>query len=55
MDSQKFLGICLVVAAVIIAGAIYLHDGRSRYQFQQSNPPGVIYVFDTWTGEVKTH
>jgi hypothetical protein len=55
MDNQKFLGICLVVAAVIIAGAIYLHDSRSRYQFQPSNPPGVIYVFDTWTGEVKTH
>lgn len=54
MDNQKFLGICLVVAAVIISGAIYLHDSRSRYQFQPSNPPGVIFVFDTWTGEVKT-
>ena len=54
MKNQKVLGICLVVAAVIIAGAIYLHDSRSRYQFQPSNPPGVIYVFDTWTGDVKT-
>jgi hypothetical protein len=55
MDNQKFLGICLVVAAIIIAGAIYLHDSRRRYEFHPSNPPGVIYVFDTWTGDVKTH
>ena len=54
MDSQKFLGVCIVIAAVIIAGAVYIHGRGSRYQFQPSNPPGIIYIFDTWTGEVRS-
>jgi hypothetical protein len=55
MDKQRFLGICIVIAAVIIAAAIYFHDSHSRYQFQPSNPPGMIWIIDTWTGVVKTN
>jgi hypothetical protein len=54
-DNQKFLGICIVISAVIIAGAICIHAHSNRYQLQFSNPPGVTYVFDTWTGELKSH
>jgi hypothetical protein len=55
MSNHKFLGICIVVGAVIIAGAVYLHSRTGRYQFQPSNPPGVIWVIDTWTGTVNAH
>ena len=59
MSDQKFLGLCLVVAALILGAAIVYHAHRpgssvGRYQFQPSTPPGVIWVIDTTTGEVKT-
>lgn len=59
MDSSRFLGICIVVAACIVAGALCHHGTRTeeesgigRYQFQPSNPPGVIWTIDTVTGKV---
>ena len=70
MNDSKFLGICIVVSAVILAAAILWHAHRppmimqpgknqavsqiGRYQFQPSNPPGVIWILDTTTGKVKT-
>ena len=65
MDSNKFLGVCIVAAACIVAGALCYHaaktsprdaeeTGIGRYQFQPSNPPGVIWTIDTVTGEVKS-
>ena len=60
MSDLKFLGVCLVLAAIVVGVAIVYH-GRGglaapvgRYQFQSSNPPGIIWVIDTTTGEVKT-
>ena len=57
MSDLKFLGVCLVIAAVVLGVAI-AYPGRDgpvgRYQFQPPNPPGIIWVIDTTTGEVKT-
>ncbi len=63
MDSNKFLGVCIVLVACIVAGALSYHanktsprteeeTGIGRYQFQPSNPPGVIWIIDTVTGEI---
>ena len=69
MNESKFLGICIVVSSVILAGAIAFHAKKDpvatkqsksksaesqigRYQFQPSNPPGVIWIIDTTTGKV---
>jgi len=55
-----FVGVCLLISAVVLGWAIVYHGRGSpaapvgRYQFQPSNPPGVIWVIDTTTGEVKT-
>ena len=57
MSDLKFLGVCLVIAGVVLGVAIVYHgrgDPVGRYQFQPSNPPGIIWVIDTTTGEVKT-
>jgi len=61
MTNVKFLGICIVLAAVIISAGLIYHAQKTtnvsseigRYQFQPSNPPGVIWTIDTVTGEVK--
>ena len=57
MENSKFLGICMVIAAAIVAVALIYHahktSGIGRYQFHPSNPPGVIWTIDTVTGEVK--
>lgn len=53
MDNQRFLGLCFLISAVLLAGALYLHARSGRYQLQQSTPPGVVYILDTWTGEVR--
>lgn len=74
MNNSKFLGVSIVIAAVIVASALCYHaaktnhrgreeggnpsprtkgvEGIGRYQFQPSNPPGVIWVIDTVTGKV---
>ncbi len=55
-----FLGVCLLISSANIAGAIIFalkpipESINGRYQFQPSNPPGVIWILDTQTGEVKT-
>jgi len=65
MDRSKFLGVCIVAAACIVAGALCYHaaktsprteeeSGIGRYQFHPSNPPGVIWKIDTVTGEITT-
>ena len=57
VSDLKFLGVCLVIAGVVLGVAIVYH-GRGgpvgRYQLQPSNAPGIIWVIDTTTGEVKT-
>jgi hypothetical protein len=57
MSDSKFLGVCILAAAVIVSAAI-LYSGNAqqngRYQFHPSSPPGVIWVMDTVTGEIKT-
>ena len=58
METQmKFLGVCIVVVAAIVAGALIYHAQRTRqtgrYQFHPSTPPGVIWKMDTVTGEIK--
>jgi len=55
---SKFLGICILVSSLIIGAALVFHANKDnsvgRYQFHPSNPPGVIWILDTTTGEVKT-
>ena len=53
-NALKVFGACIVIAAVILAAAIFYHARTGRYQFQPSNPPGVIWTLDTVTGDVKT-
>jgi hypothetical protein len=60
MAGDRFLGVCIVIASVVVGGAIAYHARAAttaasevgRYQFQPSNPPGVIWVIDTTTGKV---
>jgi hypothetical protein len=56
MSHARFLGACILVAAVLVSGAIVYHARSQvgRYQFHPSSPPGVIWIIDTTTGEVKT-
>jgi hypothetical protein len=60
MSDQKFLGVCLVIAALILGAAVVYHGREKsaaqvgRYQFRPSNPPGIIWVIDTTTGKVQT-
>lgn len=65
MLRQKFIGICVLVSAVLLSSAIAYHakltsppipqkDPVGRYQFHPSTPPGVIWVIDTTTGESKS-
>ncbi len=49
MSDQKFLGFCIIVAALILAGAIYFHGRTQRYQLVQGDHQ--IYVQDTVTGD----
>jgi hypothetical protein len=63
MSGDRFLGVCILVASIILGGSIAFHATATapadqtepqvgRYQFQPSNPPGVIWVIDTTTGKV---
>jgi hypothetical protein len=54
MNNYNILGRHILIGSIIIAAALIVHSFTGRYQFQPSNPPGVIWVIDTWTGEVKT-
>ena len=57
MSSNKFLGVCIVIAAFLIAAAIvYARPARrvGRYQFHASSPSEVILIIDTTTGESQT-
>ena len=70
MNDSKYLGICIVISSLILAVAIVFHARScpaiaqseppvsesqiGRYQFQPSNPPGVIWIIDTTTGKVTT-
>jgi len=65
MQNNKFLGLCVLVSAIILSAAVVYHAnaGRhpsipqssiGRYQFQPSTPPTMIRILDTTTGEVKT-
>jgi hypothetical protein len=61
---NKFLGICVLISSVIVAGALLLtghmisspapESQIGRYQFHPSTPPGVIWKLDTTTGQVTT-
>jgi hypothetical protein len=57
MDSKKFLGICILLAAIVLAGAIVWHAKATsqigRYQFQ-AHSSGLIWIIDTTTGEIKS-
>lgn len=65
MTGDRFLGVCILAASAILGGSIAYHATAiapppasepqvGRYQFQPSNPPGVIWVIDTTTGKVTT-
>jgi hypothetical protein len=45
MSDHKFLGICIVIAAAILSWGIQAGNRAHRYEFHQSNPPGVRYIF----------
>lgn len=61
MQNPRFVGVCLLISSLMLSAAIIYHAKTAnssgtigRYQFHPSNPPGVIWVIDTTTGEVKT-
>ena len=62
MQNSKFVGVCLLLASLILSAAIVYHakastatsTGIGRYQFHPSTPPGVIWILDTTTGQVKS-
>jgi len=49
MSDHKFLGICIVVAAILIAASMISLSHAQRYQLVQG--AGQVYVQDTWTGD----
>ena len=60
MQNPKFIGVCVLIASLVLSAAIIYHARASapiaptaigRYQFHPSNPPGVIWVIDTTTGD----
>lgn len=62
MQNGRFLGICLLISSAMITAAVVYHAKASavvqtapigRYQFHPSSPPGVLWIIDTTTGEVK--
>ena len=53
METQpRFLGVCILIAAAIVAAALVYHAQSGRYQFQQSSPPNLTRILDTMTGKV---
>ncbi|MGE5191180.1 MAG: hypothetical protein ACM3U2_01680, partial [Deltaproteobacteria bacterium] len=59
MQSSKFLGVSILISAVVLSTAVVVHgklaapaSAIGRYQFHPSTPPGVLWVIDTTTGEV---
>lgn len=61
MDSTKFLGLCILVASFVIAGAIVWHANMTaangRYQLLNNETQGFVgnpVRLDTKTGEVKS-
>jgi len=63
MQNSKCLSICLLIASVILSAAVVFHAKASapispiaptgRYQFHPSSPPGVLWIIDTTTGEIR--
>ena len=62
MNDSRILGVCILLASVILSAAILFHaylaaphagSDIGRYQFQPSTPPGVRWVIDTTTGDIK--
>jgi len=57
MEGRKFLGMCIVLAALILAGAIVWHARTAsrigRYQMVLLQDPAVIWVIGTTTGEIR--
>ncbi len=60
MDGKKFLGVCILLAAIILAVAVVWHAKATakatsqvgRYQFLMHEDPAVMWIIDTTTGEV---
>lgn len=50
MDSSRFLGICIVIAAVIVSAAVFYHERVGRYQFVSSADGTRTWLVDTTTG-----
>ena len=49
---SRFMGICILIAAVIVGAALVYHAQSGRYMFHQSSPPNLIRILDTMTGKV---
>jgi len=54
----KFLGICIIIAALLISCAIaastivkLLTDSSDRYSFYVDTDRRIVYTFDKYTGE----
>jgi hypothetical protein len=56
MVNVKFLGICIVLAAVMVSGALVYHANVTskigRYQMLHS--PGKIWIYDTETANTES-
>lgn len=52
MSDLKFLGISIIVAAILIAGSITWLGFSQRYRLQVVTDAGFVYVIDGVTGKI---
>jgi len=50
--THAFTGLSIIVAATAVSAALVYHAQCGRYQVHPSTPPGVVWVIDSFTGEV---
>jgi len=55
--NKKFLGICIIIAALLLSCAIasktilsLLYDSSDRYSFYVDTDRRIVYTFDKYTG-----
>jgi len=54
MVSSKCLGVCIVIAAVILSAALLYHAKVGRYQFVSSADGTRTWMIDTVTGNLES-
>ena len=49
---NRYVGWALVLATVLLAGAIFYHARAGRYQLHTSDTSTHLYILDSFTGEL---